>query len=1055
MVEVESIYSKCRAITPVTASRTVVENAKLAFKHWTRRNSIENEIKELKCRVSLCYIQFTMFAAARVEASTQNIRAVAKRIDATTMRIETRILKFQQHHQNFGMEANRQSPYFDPRKRDTQVADGYLRNEVDEIDQILKFILTPHTIFTITEDSHLRPFSPVLHFKPDSNKKPTYRREIISMTIDLFRLLKNLPACETSFQLGAENLLNLSIGLYHLELYQEAEVIGIWAIKLFRVLTDSNRDSYRPYLALCLHNVTHYHMAQNNAKEAHAAMVECLDISRMLVKESPTPELVASLSRSLVRSSKMATVDQKYALSLLESQNAVRVIEDFFQSTNEKHRDLSFSLFFGTGSCYLQRTLDRPNGMEIVSNESSMTQILYEYSQALHQLSHNLHHHGRFLEAIEADTKALQSIHFSGQPNTISIHADIAEILIHLCHPDLRIFIQVDDIVRYIGDAVAIYQRFADEGLIVYSRPLYHSLYIQAVIHRSVDNHTEELKTWSQAVNVARSIDDNVLCANALHQNCWSLRKLGRLDEAIKTRNEAIRIYLSVIDVPSEVLANTYYELAVDFQLADRHKEAKDAVLEALRQYRILVLQDREMYKEALADTTTLLASIFLSTHDADEALDTGEDALALYLSLPSLIHGETDAISKYLYCLDINMAAAFSSYDKWKATKRGLSLVKLFEKLTHIYPDGDPLGLVVCWRDYALLLHEHGRTEEARKWTEKAINSIESYNITAPSTIERLIICLRTHALFLDFQGLRRDALETILKAVQLANDALHVNLSLAPVYISLKVFHVDLLWESGRYDEALSVSEESVAFARRTTSLDVDSLIGCLNMHATVLNFNNHIGQSIDVANEAIELCHSYTDFLEPDIIAIHLSYAHHRLSESFADLGQHDESLSHAEVSMNKLVSFHNVIPFVRLSHFRYQLTMSSINLAERLATAGDYTKSIQLMMDARSFFEESTRSRKGYYIELTRVLRLTCLLHCSFGRHDEGAAVTIHLGSLRKRLSVFAPNIAALIDSEFERPMRRPTWLKTSDITSDCSCLPVCFLAHSEPFPMPKP
>lgn len=1020
-----------------------------------------------------------MFASARVEASTQNIRDVATRIDTTATRIEGRMLTLEQL-QSVGLETKRQISFIDascisPRssgsmpnftavnlwERGAHVADGYLCSEVEEIDRILQGLSTSQATYAGTQDPYLRPFKPIIHFKPQANNKISYRRETISMAIDILRTLQNVPACGLSFQQGAWNLVNLSIGLYYLELYPEAAVIGLWAVKLFRVLVVGDQNTYRPYLVISLHNLAQYHIAQKNDKDAPVTLSECLDISRILVRESPTPEFVGFLSRSLTESSKLAAANQEYTRSLQESQEAVKVFEDFFFSSRAKHIDfiseLDASQFIGTRQCLTRRKddemeiLDGPNDTAIFSDESTKIQRIHEYSRALHQLSYNLHHHGRFLEAIDADKKALQLIHFSSQKNEIPIDTDIAEVLFHLCHPDFRLFIPIEDAIRYIREAVEIYQRFADDGSIVYCRLLYHSFYIQATILRSIQDYTEEFKVWSQAAKVARSINEELLCANALYQICWSLRQLDRLDDAVNMRLDVIKIYCSVLDSPSEIVANAHYELAVDLQLANRNKESRVAAQEAIRQYRILVLRDYEMSAEALADSMALLISILLSTYDVNEALDIGEEALRLYRSIISHNPLEDDIISRYIHCLDINIVAAFQSDDERKAIKRGLFVVELLEELLPLSPENDSSALIDCWRDYGLLLNRYGRLQEARHWVEKAIEWSGSHKITASHEIERLIVCLRAHALILDGQGFRDDALKSIAKAVQLAEDAVLFDSSLATVYVASRVCQVDVLWELGRYCEALSTSEETTAFARRSRLDGVQDLIDCLLMHATVLNCNNQPERSIDLTNEVVELCHSNSSALGKEDSAIHLSHALHTLSESFADLGRHDESLSHAQRSMNQLVEFQSTISSIRRSHFRYRFMMSSINLAERLATVGNYEKAIQLLSEARSFFEEFSFSRNGYYIELSRVLRLIGLLHCSFGRHEEGAAVAANLASLRKRLSILFPSIASLIDKEFERTTCQPSWWRISDmaLTSNCSCLRICSRALSVP------
>lgn len=937
------------------------------------------------------------------------------------------------------------------------IADSYLCSEIEAIDRMLQAIPISQIVCAEIQGPYLRPFKPVIHLKPSPHNKPCHRREVITKTIDTLRILQNDPSCGLSLQQGAWNLVNLSVGLYHLELYPEAAVIGLWAVHLFRVLEASDQNAYRPYLILSLHNLSRYHIAKEDNNEAWVAMSECLQITRILVRESPTPEIIGFLSRSLTESSRIAIANQEYTRSLKESQEAVTVSEDvLFNLWRSKHTSLTFSDL--EALCFFGRCLNRraEYGMQDPGNsnlktsfaddeiESMILQRMQDYARALHQLSYSLHHHKRFVEAIDADKKALQVVRFISQKRDNPLDTDIAEVLLHLGHRDFRLFLHPSEAIHYIQECIEVYQRFSIDGSILYRKLLYHALYTQATILRTVEDYTEEVKVWGEAAKIARSIQEDLLCANALYQACWGLRRLDRLDEAVNIRMEAITTYRPVLEAPSPIVANAHYDLAVDLQLAHRHEEARVAAQEAISQYRALTLQNTELSTEALADSVTLLASILLCTHEVDEALDTGEEALRLFRFIVSQNPPDNDTTSKYEHCLDINMAACFKSDDETKAIKRSFFVVELFEELLTLCPEKYSCDLIDFWESHGLLLNRYDRLEEARKWIDKAVDWFGTRTIKVSYEIERFIVCLCNRAMILDDQGFREKALDSILKAIDLSKDVAKLDYSLASVYVASRVRQVDLLWELGRYNEALSVSEDIIVFARRTRLPDMKDFIDCLLIHATTLNYNDQPERSIDIANDAIELCRSNNSSLEQENRdrKLQLSHALQTLSESLADLGRHGESLAYAKKSLDQILQLQSGLSPSRWPHLRYSRTLLSINLAHRLATVGNYEGALELLSDARTFFEEFSPSRNGYYIELARVLRLISLLHCSFERHEEGATVANSLASLRKRLFIVFPGLASLIDKEFERKMRRLSWLKSTDMTLHCPCLCTC-------------
>lgn len=60
--EMQIVYTNCCVLVPQTGTKKVAQWHKVitAFNSWVNRTKVEEEIKELKTHVMLCYIQFTV-----------------------------------------------------------------------------------------------------------------------------------------------------------------------------------------------------------------------------------------------------------------------------------------------------------------------------------------------------------------------------------------------------------------------------------------------------------------------------------------------------------------------------------------------------------------------------------------------------------------------------------------------------------------------------------------------------------------------------------------------------------------------------------------------------------------------------------------------------------------------------------------------------------------------------------------------------------------------------------------------------------------------------------
>ena len=62
-----------------------------------------------------------------------------------------------------------------------------------------------------------------------------------------------------SIQEGAWEMVNLSIALHRLDMFEEAATIGLWTVKLFRTLVSADSKIYMPYLFHALRHLAAFY----------------------------------------------------------------------------------------------------------------------------------------------------------------------------------------------------------------------------------------------------------------------------------------------------------------------------------------------------------------------------------------------------------------------------------------------------------------------------------------------------------------------------------------------------------------------------------------------------------------------------------------------------------------------------------------------------------------------------------------------------------------------------------------------------------------------------
>ncbi|KDR73169.1 hypothetical protein GALMADRAFT_723185 [Galerina marginata CBS 339.88] len=1012
--DLKLVYTECRDLL-VAPAEGKVRKLKVTLGARRNRSKIESDVLELRNRVSKCHTQVMMFALMNTESqlvpmdnSGSQILTIIEREIARMQIPDDRLIAF------LGTSSAMLSTL--PRELSLNIiSDTYLRLQIDAIDEYLVELSSAGS-YPVEEpmDAYLQPYQPVV-VSLGTQDTNTLRQDIIAKTVEIQEFLRN-DSSTLSVQTGAWEMVNLSIGLFSLEMYQEAATMGLWTVNLFRTLVATNSAIYSPYLAHSLRHLARYYSEISDFDGARSAIQECITISRRLHNSSTDLELKGQIVPVLTMSAYLASRRGENNRALEDAEEAVRIFEGMIQENRRSYES----------SIQLIRT--EQEWAQALANFSD--KAVCDYSRALQQLSNSFQDAGRLAEAINAQQKATTIMAFISRyyPEG-TLEPELADMYFRLSHQDFHDVVPLDEALGYAQQAVEVYRKLAEKDSKKHSKSLCHALWEQANILGKQTRYDEALAVWKEIAALARDImADQLFHANALEQVSWSLRRLKRHDEAASTRAETVKVYNTVLKTTSVTEADTYYDLAVDLQLALRYTEAVRAAQMAVTQYRALAFADPAKYTKNVAKGLNCLTGILIHANEQEQAFNEGHEALKLY---ESLIRDDSGVLSEYTRCLSLNSFLGVVSSNENKSIERIQDVIRHSRELIKQFPPTaeEESLLIRAIINYSRILTNFNRLPEASVVVQEALVWYDENAATSHKAVFQHMDCLIEIGSLLDHQGFTEKALVPIQKAVDVGKP-FSSNPPVASMVAGSMHRCAQLFLEMGRYAEGVVASEEAVAFAREATLENISEFIGCLQVASIAYKYTGQAQKAIDAITEALELCRSeaIAELAKTRVLLLlYLPQCLQYLSSSIAAAGREADALPLAQESVDEALKLKNKLATLSWSDIEPTYMSALSNLATRLAANDDLPRALELTVQCRTYYEGRSQTRNGAYTALACVLVAEGILHCASGRHEEGLAAKAKLEEMQKRLETDFPSLARLVEIELDGEKNLASWI----------------------------
>jgi len=143
---------------------------------------------------------------------------------------------------------------------------------------------------------------------------------------------------------------------------------------------------------------------------------------------------------------------------------------------------------------------------------------------------------------------------------------------------------------------------------------------------------------------------------------------------------------------------------------------------------------------------------------------------------------------------------------------------------------------------------------------------------------------------------------------------------------------------------------------------------------------------------------------------------------LSDILADAGQEAEALTFAHLAIRETEKWKNSSYILEKECH----VLAQYSLALRLFTIGDFSEAQEMLVQVRSFYQEHSKARNIWFINLAITLWALGHLECVSGQHEEGIASRTDLNELRKRLRLVFPSLVDLVEVGLNREKNFPAW-----------------------------
>ena len=894
------------------------------------------------------------------------------------------------------------------------ISDTYLRFQIDAIDCQLGRLSSSTNFYAVEEplESYLSPFETSGVSRYFTSDRDGLRQDIIAQTLTIQKLLST-DSEELSVQSGAWDMVNLTIGLHSLEMYEEAVKMGSWTVNLFRTLVRTNPDVYTPYLIHSLRHLSKYYIDINDMDGASAAAIECVKLSRGLQAKSPTYELTRQLAGALTTSSSIAEAMGEKERSLTDARESVRILEGVLGIQPIPWDE-------GDGNLILQQSMG--------ALACHQVNVIYDYSRALHRLSSSLSALEKDKEALAPGIGAMKVTEYIFPIyDDDAIVAELANLYHYLAEPHFRGILPPDESLLYARQSARLYRQLWQQNMKQYGESLCFVLWEEASILGDIQRYEEAFVVWKEIADLAADImADQLFRADALDQLSTNLRRLKRHAEAAEIRTESAKVYHSIHKTVSVSEADAYFSLSIDLRLANKSSKALEPLEFSISQYRALAYKEEKYVKDVVKGLVQL-THLLINLKDHERAFNEGHEALKI---CKATIEDDPTILMRYVSALHVNSFLCTAANDEDKAVERSQYTIDLARALVEEYPAERPM-ITELLLNHAIMMSRFLRLPEGTVATEEAIAWFRQHPVETAKNADLNISCLIQHASLLDKQGFTERALHPMEEAIKIgrpfSSDGKVVSQVLGSMHRRAHLF-----CELGRYAEGVVVIEDAISFGRENKSDNPGDFIGCLKVASMCYRYSGRTQEAIHVVREAIELCQS--EDMSEISISRPLEYLHYpeclqMLSEAMAELGEEQEALVYAEKAWDEAIKLKDRSATLSWPDIEPSYRCVQSNLAFALfVNDQQIPRARQMMVEARCFYEQYSEKERGSFTVLAVILRAEGIIGCAYNHHEEGAAARRKLADLQRRLRITFPSLGEMVEVELKKERNMSSWKK---------------------------
>ena len=860
---------------------------------------------------------------------------------------------------------------------------SYITLQVGKIDALFK-PLAASLSYPIEEpdSSHLQSFRAVIWLKPSTNE------EIEDVQSDIFSLIAKIQESlkskhnQLSVQRGAYAMSGLSAWLSNLGMVEESLTVVHCAANLYRTLAKANEDVYGPHLAHALREMSRSYVKTRDYVEAYKVITEAVTIGRRLANASPSFEARMQLADLVSCSANVARRNGDWTNALKDAKEALQSYEPLIghpKSVLRAENDIVGSIWMTSEGTYM-----------------------YDFAYALAELHYSLFD-TRKNESVEAGVEALELYRGLEQRYNNEVFSKrIGLLCLSLASDKFRDIIPVDQALLYAQESMRHYERILENtGLVPDLLP--DSVGMEVHLLSSLNRFDEAYRVCQKFERMIQlQMDSQHLRARSFLQLIRNLFESKRYAEAASTGERLLSTYRSSLS--DWDLYSAYHYTSLAFAWTDDYCKSIQVAEASVNHWRTLALRDTKYMEYVSRSHITLTCRCFWA-EDYEQAFNEGGEALKLY---SSLITEHPAVLPEYMEALRLNIKIARRAKMEFKSLERSREVVQYSRALVNQFPDNQ-LFFTRCILDHARLLEYFGHLADACVTISEALKWFDDHPAQDSESAELHTFCLLTSARFYRLQGYLDRASSFCDKAIAIAQPFLGTY----PVAQNILWGQADnllALYTMGQISIALDEIDVCLQFASEHNLETSVAYFLCLDIASRIYRCNGRIDNALSIIRRSIALRKEHA--------WIPCSWI---LSDLLADVGQEAEALDAAHEAIRETKDLKNSSTYYKDLHVQ-----THYSLALRLFASSELTQARELLVQVRSFYQEHSKARNIYFIDLAITLWALGLLEDASGLHEEGMGARTELKELQKRLRLVFPRLADLVEVGLNRERNFPVW-----------------------------